>query len=220
MRIDLWGDEVDRLTRFDVGDQRSVEDLPAVEMFGCRELVLDEVMRKRAADLVGVEPWGRQQWERLADGQVFDGMESWLPWLVEGEELVCDLFGEGTLVVLVEPRRLRDRAGELLEEESALAEALASTWGADIGRATPRLHLPFDRILASSGAGVVSLLPSTDAADAPSIESRGWEPILGNAGNLVAQVRSLAESGYTVLLCARRARALPSDWRPCWPMKG
>ena len=129
VRIDLWGDEVDRLTRFDVGDQRSVEDLAAVEMFGCRELVLDEVMRKRAADLVGVEPWGRQQWERLADGQVFDGMESWLPWLVEGEELVCDLFGEGTLVVLVEPRRLRDRAGELLEEESALAEALASTWG-------------------------------------------------------------------------------------------
>ncbi len=207
VRIDLWGDEVDRLTRFDVGDQRSVEDLAAAEMFGCRELVLDEVMRKRAADLVGVEPWGRQQWERLADGQVFDGMESWLPWLVEGEELVCDMFGEGTLVVLVEPRRLRDRAGELLEEESALAEALASTWGADIGRATPRLHLPFDRMLASSGAGVVSLVPSSDAADAPSIESRGWEPILGDAGKLVAQVRSLVESGYTVLLCAQSAGA-------------
>ena len=207
VRIDLWGDEVDRLTRFDVGDQRSVEDLAAVEMFGCRELVLDEVMRKRAADLVGVEPWGRQQWERLADGQVFDGMESWLPWLVDGDELICDLFGEGTLVVLVEPRRLRDRAGELLEEESALAEALASTWGADIGRATPRLHLPFDRMLASTGAGVLSLVPSSDAADAPSIESRGWEPILGDAGKLVAQGRSLVDRGYTVLLCAQSAGA-------------
>ena len=30
------------------------------------------------------EPWGREQWERLAEGQTFDGMESWLPWLVDG----------------------------------------------------------------------------------------------------------------------------------------
>src|ERR1700733_7151771 len=58
VRIDLWGDEVDRLTRFDVADQRSVEDLTRVELFGCRELVLDDLMRKRAAQLVGAEPWG------------------------------------------------------------------------------------------------------------------------------------------------------------------
>ena len=29
VRIDLWGDEVDRLTRFDVADQRSIDDLGA-----------------------------------------------------------------------------------------------------------------------------------------------------------------------------------------------
>ena len=92
VRIDLWGDEVDRLTRFDVADQRSIDDLAQVELFGCRELVADEAMRKRAAGLVGSAPWGRHQWDRLADGEQFDGMESWLPWLVEGEELICDLL--------------------------------------------------------------------------------------------------------------------------------
>ncbi len=83
VRIDLWGDEVDRLTRFDVADQRSIDDLGAVELFGCRELVTDEAMRKRAAELVGSQPWGRHQWDRLADGDQFDGMESWLPWLMD-----------------------------------------------------------------------------------------------------------------------------------------
>ncbi len=219
VRIDLWGDEVDRLTRFDVGDQRSVEDLAAVEMFGCRELVLDEVMRKRAADLVGAEPWGRQQWDRLADAQSFDGMESWLPWLVDGEELLCDLLGEDALIVLVEPRRIRDRAGELLEEETALAEALASTWGGGHRRTSPRLHLPFERMLAATGAGVVSLLPSGDATDAPSVESRGWEPILGDAGKLAAQIGGLVEAGYTVLLCAQSA-APPRGSRASWPRRG
>ena len=137
VRIDLWGDEVDRLTRFDVADQRSTDDLDRVELFGCRELVADGAMRDRAAALVGSAPWGRQQWDRIADGQLFDGMESWLPWLVEGEELVCDLLGDDALVVLVEPRRVRDRAAELLDEESALADALADTWGLDDGRRCP-----------------------------------------------------------------------------------
>ena len=45
VRIDLWGDEVDRLTRFDVADQRSTDDLDRVELFGCRELVADDAMR-------------------------------------------------------------------------------------------------------------------------------------------------------------------------------
>jgi transcription-repair coupling factor (superfamily II helicase) len=203
VRIDLWGDEVDRLTRFDVADQRSVEDLTSVELFGCRELVLDEVMRKRAAELVGLEPWGRQQWERLAEGQMFDGMESWLPWLVDGEELLCDLLGGDALVVVVEPRRVRDRAGELLEEESALADALASTWGVDPDRTPPRLHLPFDRLLAATDAGIVSLVPTGDAIDAPAIESRGWEPILGDAAKLAAQVGRLVDDRYAVVLCAQ-----------------
>ena len=93
VRIDLWGDEVDRLTEFDPGDQRSVSDLDAVELFGCREVLPTEAVRARAAALVGTEPWGRSQWERLAEGQVFDGMESWLPWLVDEERVLPDLIG-------------------------------------------------------------------------------------------------------------------------------
>ena len=38
-------------------------------------------------------PWGRAQWERLAEGQLFDGMESWLPWLVDDDRVLPDLSG-------------------------------------------------------------------------------------------------------------------------------
>ena len=205
VRIDLWGDEVDRLTRFDVADQRSTDDLDRVELFGCRELVADEAMRDRAAALVGSAPWGRQQWDRIADGQQFDGMESWLPWLVEGEELLCDLLGDDALVVLVEPRRVRDRASELLDEESALADALADTWGLEAGGDAPRLHAPFERLLTGTSAGVVSLVPTADGPDVPQVESRGWEPIMGDGSRMAGQVRSLSESGYSVVLCAASA---------------
>jgi transcription-repair coupling factor (superfamily II helicase) len=201
VRIDLWGDEVDRLTRFDVADQRSTVDLDAVALFGCRELVADEAMRQRAADLVATAPWGRHQWDRIADGEQFDGMESWLPWLVEGEELATDLLDDDAQVVLVEPRRVRDRASELLDEESALADALADTWGLEAGGDAPRLHAPFDRLLTGTGAAVVSLVPSAEGPDVPQVESRGWEPILGDGTRLAAQVRALSEADYTVVLC-------------------
>ena len=205
VRIDLWGDEVDRLTRFDVADQRSIDDVGAVELFGCRELVTDEAMRDRAAELVRTQPWGRHQWDRLADGDQFDGMESWLPWLADREELVCDLLGPEALVVLVEPRRVRDRAGELLEEEAALADALASTWGLEQGDDAPRLHVPFDRLLTETGAGVVSLVPTAEGPDIPLVESRGWEPILGDGAKLAAQVAELVGAGYAVVLCSSTA---------------
>ena len=39
VRIDLWGDEVDRLTEFSVADQRSTADLASAAIFPCRELL-------------------------------------------------------------------------------------------------------------------------------------------------------------------------------------
>jgi transcription-repair coupling factor (superfamily II helicase) len=130
VRIDLFGDEVDRLTAFDVSDQRSTGPLSAAVFYGCRELVVTEAVRRRAAALVDAEPWGRRQWERLADGMTFDGMESWLPWLQPDEELLTDLLPAGAQVVVVAPRRVRDRAVEVVTEEAALADTLAATWGA------------------------------------------------------------------------------------------
>ena len=67
--------------------------------------------------------------------------------------MLPDLLGPRSQVVLVEPRRIRDRGAQLLDEEAALAETLASTWGAEEARGGrfPRLHVPFDRLLRDSG---------------------------------------------------------------------
>ena len=141
VRIDLWGDEVDRLTEFAVGDQRSTDSLDVVEIFGCRELLPTAEVRERAERLIALEPWGREQWERLSQGQVFEGMESWLPWLTEGEHVLFDLVGDDALVLLLEPRRMRDRAADLLHEEADLAASLAKTWSA-VTRRTARRTSP------------------------------------------------------------------------------
>jgi transcription-repair coupling factor (superfamily II helicase) len=203
VRIDLWGDEVDRLTTFAVNDQRSSADLDLAVFFGCRELIPTADVRSAAAALVTAQPWGATQWERLAEGESFDGMESWLPYVYPRQDLLPDLLPPGSQVVLVEPRRIRDRAVQLLDEEAALAETLAMTWGAaEASHDAFRLHLPFDRLLAQSKAGVLALPATPEGPATPAMTVRGFSPVAGDPAKLAGQVSQLVGDGYAVTLCA------------------
>jgi transcription-repair coupling factor (superfamily II helicase) len=113
------------------------------------------------------------------------------------------------LVVLLEPRRIRDRAAELIDEEAALAGALARTWGAvnDDGTPTgdgafPQLHLPFDRLLAHTAAPVWTMTAAPEGPETTTIQAMGWSPVHGDSSALITQVRGLLMDGYRVFLAA------------------
>jgi transcription-repair coupling factor (superfamily II helicase) len=201
VRIDLWGDEVDRLTRFGVNDQRSIEDLEDVCIFPARELIASDEVRERAAGLVATEPWGREQWERLVEGAQFDGMESSVPWLVEREQLLLDVLPERAKVVLIEPRRTRDRAKDLLAEEDDLAKALASTWARDPDKPFPRLHAEPDQLLAAAGS-FWTIDSTPESPDTPLVEASGWGPIGGDGGGLTDRLKELVAQRFRVVVAA------------------
>ncbi len=201
IRIDLWGDDVDRLTQFSVNDQRSTADLDEVYVFPAREVTPDDAVRQRAAGLVATEPWGREHWERLAEGAHFDGMESWLPWLTDDDLLLTDLADDRAKVVLIEPRRMRDRAQDLLAEEADLAAALAGTWARDPELQFPHLHADPDRLLASTGS-FWTIDATPDGPDTPFVESTGWGPIVGDGAGHVARIRELLSAGERVIIAA------------------
>ena len=201
IRIDLWGDEVDRLTEFNVNDQRSTEDLDQVLLFPARELVPSDQVRARAAGLVATESWGREHWERLAEGALFDGMESWLPWLVDHEVLLTDIAPAKSKVVLVEPRRMQDRAADLLAEEDDLAKALAGTWARDPDKKFPRLHAETDRLLSNTQA-MWTIASAAISPDSPTVPAMGWGPIVGDGEGLATRLGQLLADGYRVVVAA------------------
>jgi transcription-repair coupling factor (superfamily II helicase) len=201
VRIDLWGDEVDRLTLFNVNDQRSTDDLDEAVVFPARELIIDDDVRSRASALVASDPWGREQWERLADGASFDGMESWLPWLVDRELLLTDVLPTGAKVTLIEPRRMRDRAGDLLAEEDDLARSLASTWARDADKQFPRLHADPSRLL-QAGQAMWTITSVPERPDAPTVTSMGWGPVTGDGDGLTRRLNQLLTEGYRVIVAA------------------
>ena len=62
-------------------------------------------------------------------------------------QLITDVLPETAKVVLIEPRRMRDRAADLIAEEDDLARTLASTWARDPDKTFPRLHAEPDVLL-------------------------------------------------------------------------
>ena len=203
IRIDLWGDEVDRLTRFAVAEQRSTDDIDTARIFPARELLYTDDMRERARGLIASDPWGREQWERLAEGQIFDGMESWLPWLTKEDTLITDHIGDDALVVLVEPRRMVDRAHDLLAEEDDLARALASSWARDGDVEFPRLHVAPERLLSDAlRAPTLNIVSAPDAPGASLVQASGWGPIIHDPEPVMKRLASMLGEKWRVVVAA------------------
>ena len=201
VRIDLWGDEVERLTEFSVADQRATSPVSEIEIYPCREFRPNEQAKQRAQRLLVDEPWGREQWDRVVNGELFDGMESWLPWLVGDDVVLPDLLPADSWVILVEPRRIRDRAANIEAEEADLAVSLAKTWDVDADD-LHRLHLRFDRLLARTDVGVLTVLPVADRPGLATVTASAWAPVVGDIEPAVVRIRQLLSDGYCVVVAA------------------
>ncbi len=201
VRIDLWGDEVDRLCGFSVSAQRSDAPLDSVEIHGCRELTPTPGVREQAERLIAKAPWGREHWERFSRGEFFEGMESWLPWLSAQRRCFAHLIGADGLVIGVDAAALWARASDLIEEEAELAGHLAKSWGVSPAERLPSFHVPAEDMLSGCDAPFWAMNPSPRTPDEPHVHSQAWEPPAADGGPL-HQVADLLAEGYRVVVAA------------------
>jgi transcription-repair coupling factor (superfamily II helicase) len=136
VRVEFWGDTVEEIRWFKVADQRSLE----IAEHGlwappCREVLLTESVRERAAGLLEQLPGAADLLGKLAEGIAVEGMESLAPALVDGMESVLDTLRERTAIVLSDPERVRTRAHDLAATSQ---EFLDAGWAnAAAGNAVP-----------------------------------------------------------------------------------
>ncbi|TKJ18823.1 transcription-repair coupling factor [Blastococcus sp. CCUG 61487] len=127
VRVEFWGDEVDELRYFSAADQRSLDERPdRLWAPPCRELLLTDEVRARAAQLAVEHPGLLEIAGKLAEGIAVEGMESLTPVLVPGDlQLLTDLVPAGTHVVVCDPERVRSRSADLVRTAE---EFLAASW--------------------------------------------------------------------------------------------
>ncbi len=229
LRIEFWGDEVSEIRWFAVADQRSLE----VAQHGlwappCREILLTEKVRERAAALVERMPGAVEMLDRLAAGVAVEGMESLAPVLADRMVPVLELVPEDALLVLDEPERVRRRAHDLV---ATTDEFLAAAWtGAVAGGAAPidlsaasfatfaevrdvaaRRGLgwwtlsSFSLDAATSGEdaeepGVATVTGSDDGTTTLTVGARDVESYRGDLQRALDDVKSLQRAGWRLVL--------------------
>ena len=123
-RAEYFGDRVESLREFSPGTQLSTTALQEAEVYPCRELLLDDDVRRRAEEaLPGYRGQYRALLERISSGLAFEGMEQAIPLLNERLPMLAELLPKSGWVVVSSAPRTRDRARHIVEEAEALAEA-------------------------------------------------------------------------------------------------
>jgi transcription-repair coupling factor (superfamily II helicase) len=137
VRVEFWGDEVSEMRMFSVADQRSIPELEVDTLVAvpCRELLLTEDVRERAAQLSARHPAGENaitgsvtdMLAKLAEGIPVDGMEALLSVLHPTEDgahaLLTDQLADGTPVLVCDPEKVRSRAADLIKTGREFLEA-------------------------------------------------------------------------------------------------
>ncbi|MDR1089369.1 MAG: transcription-repair coupling factor [Coriobacteriales bacterium] len=141
VRLELFGDEVERIRSVLAASGQTVSDLARVSLYPVREFSVTEqaVSRLRRA-VETAEHFGSlpanvsHHVELLESGQLFNGVERYLPYLYKDLGTVLEWMSAKTLVVLQEPRALFDDAAAYFDELTAKA--------AEQGSSTNGLYLP------------------------------------------------------------------------------
>ncbi|WP_127481218.1 transcription-repair coupling factor [Nocardioides pantholopis] len=138
LRVEFWGDEVEQIRSFSVADQRTLE--PAERLWAppCRELLLTDEVRARAAALGRAHPQLLEITDKIAAGIAAEGMESLAPVLVDEMELLVDLMPARSHVLVLDPERARGRAHDLVATSE---EFLGASWAAAASGGTAPIDL-------------------------------------------------------------------------------
>ncbi|NLU75821.1 transcription-repair coupling factor [Streptomyces sp. HNM0575] len=128
LRVEFWGDEIEEIRYFRVADQRSLEAAEhGLWAPPCRELLLTDDVRRRAAALAEEHPGLGELLGKIAEGIAVEGMESLAPVLADDMELLLDVMPKGTMALVCDPERVRRRAADLVATSQ---EFLQASWGA------------------------------------------------------------------------------------------
>ncbi|WP_234994474.1 transcription-repair coupling factor [Kytococcus aerolatus] len=218
LRLEFWGDEVEEIRWFRVADQRSLE----VAEGGlwappCRELLLTDAVRERAAGLVEELPGVADMLESIAAGVAVEGMESLTPVLVDRMVSLVDLLPEGSRLLLSDPERLRTRAADLVNtsQEFLTAGWASAAAGGDVpvdlaqalGEGAYRELSELRQQALESGVGWWALSPFAPDLDTLeddsthlALDAREVPPYRGEPEKAVQDVRAALAAGQRVVL--------------------
>ena len=136
IRLDFFGDEIEEIAYFTVADQRTYA--PVIEpllLFPCRELLLSDEVKQRAAYLATQFPQVSEIAHKLSEGISVEGMES-LAGALKGEmSSLISYLPDNFEVICIDSQRVNSRSLDLIATNQEFLEASWSN--AALGASAP-----------------------------------------------------------------------------------
>ena len=211
VRIDFFGDEIEDISYFDVAGQRTTGVVSeSIKILPCRELLLTPAVQAKARALIIDFPQASEILEKLSEGIASEGMESFIPLLVDSTESILDRMPTNTEVIFIDEERIKSRASDLLATNEEFY--LASWLNAASGGATP-LHsgsgtyMQWDELNSEIDKNGLqkrsfNVFGSDLDTEAVFLEAQAIDPLRGNTERLVDEFRSAAEAGQSLVFAA------------------
>ena len=221
-RIELFGDEIDSIRRFEVNTQRSMDKVdfvkvyPAKEM-GIKDLNVEEIISKLHRDYKSIskkldmdakqnlkEKFGETV-EKLKELRNFKGIEKLLPYICKKPDTLLDYFDKDAIFILDDPNRLREKSKGYIDEFYQNFNVLIER--GEIFPKQGELILSYNEIierLKEHKLIVLSLLPKTIKDFPPkgiiNFNTRPMQSFNGKMGFLVKEIKKLQYKGYKIVL--------------------
>ena len=205
IRMELWGDEVERLSTFSARDQLSKKQLKTISIFPATELCITEDVKSRANNLMDDMPWGTKYWELISEGGSFDGLENLLPWLASKRETILDLLPSTTPAFLFNSNEIEQRITNLLSEEQNISSMLSDTQGFNLDGNLQTLHLEFNAIFKSGKCRTVKIDPSVAELKEPDISTVSLPELNRDP---VDTLKKLISENYEVVILSENEKAV------------
>jgi transcription-repair coupling factor (superfamily II helicase) len=173
-RLDLFGDEIEGIRRFDALSQRTTDTADRVVLEPMSEVLLDSEsiarFRKGYRELFGAVTGDDPLYEAVSEGRKFPGMEHWLPLFHERMATLFDYLPEAPVVLEHQADQAREtRLGQIAEfhEARQTMQAVDRKAKAPVYRPLPpeRLYLTAEEWQAALDARAVAQLSPFAAPD-------------------------------------------------------
>jgi len=222
LRIELFGDEIDSIRKFEVDTQRSKDKIDYIKVYAAKETTIEsfdpnEVIAKINEDYKAIskklnkeakeklKAKVEESVEKLKELGNFKGIEKLLPYIYEKSTCLLNYFPEDAVFILDEPSRLREKSEGHIEEFRESFKILIER-----GEVLPnqgKLLLSYNQIadeLKERRLVALSLLPKAIKDFPPkeiiNFDTRPVTSFHGKIELLVNEVQRLQYKGYKIVL--------------------
>lgn len=220
VRIELWGNQVDSIRRFDPASQRSQERVQHVRVIPAREALprhapraLEPVAALLERDLPedALEELEKHQ-RSLADSVPFPGLEFYLPYLYTTPATVLDYLPEGGLLVIDDEWQLAESWAELEAEAVDLKASVQKT--GELPEEYPLPYATWDEWWETTADRLVLILghgrgPATSRLSDRFVPGPRFG---GQLKPLLDHIEMAGVEGDRVVVVSRQARRLADLW--------